>query len=362
MASPERILWRRDPWIALVGLAAFAGLLMILPVPEPADPPGGPLPETNFAVVDVTVFDGEEFRPHRDVWVEDGRVRAVGARLALPDGLPRVDGRGHTLLPGLIDAHTHTFGLVLTDALRFGVTTVFDQFTSPSMLAQKRAAREDLSRGNEADLFSAGNVATAPGGHGTQFGVPVETLTSPGEAPAFVRERKEEGSDWIKIIWEDGGTFAVVAGYPAPDFEVADVDGDPVTLKSYEGKVLLLNVWATWCGPCREEMPSMQRLYDSFTRDGFEIAAISIDAPVGGTDNAGNPGGDPVAFARDLELTFPILLNPSGDIQRTYRTTGVPESFLIGADGIIYKKVAGSTAWDSEANVGLVRRLLESDG
>ena len=78
MASPERILWRRDPWIALVGLAAFAGLLMILPVPEPADPPGGPLPETNFAVVDVTVFDGEEFRPHRDVWVEDGRVRAVG--------------------------------------------------------------------------------------------------------------------------------------------------------------------------------------------------------------------------------------------------------------------------------------------
>lgn len=106
----------------------------------------------------------------------------------------------------------------------------------------------------------------------------------------------------------------------------------------------------------------MQRLYDSFSRDDFEIAAISIDAPAGGTDNAGNPGGDPVAFARDLDLTFPILLNPSGDIQRTYRTTGVPESFLIGADGTIYKKVAGSTAWDSEANVGLVRRLVERDG
>ena len=207
MATPERSPWRRDPWIALAGLAAFAALLMILPVPDPADPPGGPLPETNFAVVDVTVFDGEEFRPHRDVWVEDGGIRAVGARLALPDGLPRVDGRGHTLLPGLIDAHTHTFGLVLTDALRFGVTTVFDQFTSPSILAQKRAAREDLSRGNEADLFSAGNVATAPGGHGTQFGIPIATLTTPEEAPEFVRERKEEGSDWIKIIWEDGGTI-----------------------------------------------------------------------------------------------------------------------------------------------------------
>ena len=209
MASPERSPWRRDPWIALLGLAAFAGLLMILPVPEPADPPGGPLPETNFAVVDVTVFDGQEFRPHRDVWVEDGRIRAVGQRLALPDGLPRVDGRGHTLLPGLIDAHTHTFGLALTDAPRFGVTTVFDQFTSPSVLAQKRGARDDLSRGNEADLFSAGNVATAPGGHGTQFGIPIATLTTPGEAPAFIRERKEEGSDWIKIIWEDGGTIGV---------------------------------------------------------------------------------------------------------------------------------------------------------
>ena len=78
MASPERIPWRRDPWIALLGLAAFAALLMTLPVPDPADPPGGPLPETNFAVVDVTVFDGEEFRPHRDAWVEDGRIRAVG--------------------------------------------------------------------------------------------------------------------------------------------------------------------------------------------------------------------------------------------------------------------------------------------
>ncbi len=191
----------------MAGLGAFAALLLVLPVPEPADPPGGPLPETNFAVVDVTVFDGEAFRPHRDVWVEDGRIRAVGQRLALPDGLPRVDGRGHTLLPGLIDAHTHTYGTMLADALRFGVTTVFDQFTMPSLAAAKRPARESLARTDESDLFSAGNLATAPGGHGTQFGVPVETLTSPGEAPAFVAARKEEGADWIKIIWEDGGTF-----------------------------------------------------------------------------------------------------------------------------------------------------------
>ena len=200
----ERPPWRRDPLIAGVAIAVFVGVLMTLPVPEPADPPGGPLPETDFAVVDVTVFDGEEFLPHRDVWVEEGRIRAVGQRLNLPDGLPRVDGRGHTLLPGLIDAHTHTYGAALSDALRFGVTTVLDQFTAPMLARGKRRAREELGRGSEADLFSAGNLATAPGGHGTQFGVPIATLTSAAEAPNFVAARKEEGSDWIKIVWEDG--------------------------------------------------------------------------------------------------------------------------------------------------------------
>ena len=205
--TSERPLWRRDPLIVAAGIAVFVGVLATLPVPEPADPPGGPLPETDFAVVDVTVFDGEEFRPHRDVWVEEGRIRAVGQRLALPDDLPRVDGRGHTLLPGLIDAHSHTYGTALSDALRFGVTTVLDQFTDPTLARGKRRARETLGRGTEADLFSAGNLATAPGGHGTQFGVPVATLTSAAEAPAFVAARKEEGADWIKIIWEDGSTF-----------------------------------------------------------------------------------------------------------------------------------------------------------
>lgn len=150
-----------------------------------------------------------------------------------------------------------------------------------------------------------------------------------------------------------------VAGYPAPDFEVVDARGSPVSLADYRGRVVLLNIWATWCGPCLEEMPSMQRLYEAFSPDDFEIAAVSIDAPAGASDAAGNPGGDPFAFAGRLGLTFRILLDPTGEIQRTYQTTGVPESFLISPDGIIYKKVAGATAWDSDANVGLVRRLIE---
>jgi len=154
----------------------------------------------------------------------------------------------------------------------------------------------------------------------------------------------------------------VVAGFRAPDFAVSDEQGETVTLATYAGKVVLLNVWATWCGPCREEMPSMQRLYDRFSREDFEIAAISIDAPPERVGARGNPRGDPAAFAHELGLTFPILLDPSGRIQRTYRTARVPESFLIGRNGIIYKKVAGATEWDSRTNIDLIRRLVEAGG
>jgi peroxiredoxin len=152
----------------------------------------------------------------------------------------------------------------------------------------------------------------------------------------------------------------VLAGAAAPDFTVTTMKGEPVALSDYRDRVVLLNVWATWCEPCRYEMPSMQRLYEAIGDPGFEILAVSIDAPIGKTDAAGRPGGDLGAFAKEYGLTFTILHNPSGDIQRTYQTTGVPESFLIGRDGLIYRKVAGPTEWDLPVNKELVRRLLDS--
>jgi peroxiredoxin len=105
----------------------------------------------------------------------------------------------------------------------------------------------------------------------------------------------------------------------------------------------------------------MQRLYEQLEGEDFEILAVSIDAPAGSFDLFGREGGDLVTFAEELELTFPILHNPSGDIQQIYQTTGVPESFVIGKDGVIYKKVAGDTEWDAPENVELIRRLLASD-
>jgi peroxiredoxin len=152
---------------------------------------------------------------------------------------------------------------------------------------------------------------------------------------------------------------AIAMGSAAPDFGAMDLEGNPVRLADYRGKVVLVNIWATWCPPCREEMPSMQRLYETVASPDFEILAVSIDARAGENDAFGRPGGDLRAFAEEMGLTFTILHDPPGRIQQTYQTTGVPETFLVGRDGRIYKKVAGGTAWDAPVNLELVRRLLD---
>lgn len=169
----------------------------------------------------------------------------------------------------------------------------------------------------------------------------------------------------VTVAWVGRENYQpVITGSDAPEFSelsVFSMDGGDVRLSDYLGeKVLLVNVWATWCGPCVVEMPSMQRLYESIGHEDFEILAVSVDAPAGQLDLGGREGGDLQAFANELGLTFPILHNPSGDIQRVYQTTGVPESFVIGKDGIIYKKIAGQTEWDTTVNEELIRRLLAS--
>ena len=163
----------------------------------------------------------------------------------------------------------------------------------------------------------------------------------------------------VLVAWAGRENYQpVITGTAAPDFVAADMSGNDVHLSDYRGRVVLVNVWATWCAPCRDEMPSMQRLYEALADTDFEILAVSIDAMSGQRSADGQPGGDLQAFAGELGLTFPILHDPGGRIQRVYQTTGVPETFLIGRDGIIYKKVAGGTEWDLPVNQDLVRRLL----
>ncbi len=163
----------------------------------------------------------------------------------------------------------------------------------------------------------------------------------------------------IAVAWVNRDRIQpVTTGTVAPEFEVSDLSGGLARLSDHRGKVVLVNIWATWCLPCRVEMPSMERLYQEIGEQGFEIMAVSIDAELGQFDLGGRAGGNIQAFADSLGLTFPMLHDPSGDIDRLYRTTGVPETFLIGRDGIIYKKVAGGTEWDAPEHKDLIERLL----
>jgi cytochrome c biogenesis protein CcmG, thiol:disulfide interchange protein DsbE len=143
----------------------------------------------------------------------------------------------------------------------------------------------------------------------------------------------------------------VEVGAVAPDFHVVDLTtGDSISLKErYRGSVTLVNIWATWCIPCRVEMPAMEKMYQSLAPLGFKIAAVSIDE--------GNPD-DVRAFGKDLGITFDLLQDRSTAIQQSYQTTGVPESFLLNREGVIVKRVIGAHDWSSEVNRKLIERLL----
>jgi peroxiredoxin len=164
----------------------------------------------------------------------------------------------------------------------------------------------------------------------------------------------------LLAAWAGRDRFAPLGpGSVAPHFVALGPDGQESRLDERGEKVVLVNIWATWCPPCLKEMPSMQRLWEALEHEDFEILAVSVDARLGEVDSAGRPGGNVWAFADSLGLTFTILHDPSGGIQRTYQTTGVPESFLIGRDGTIYKKVIGAMEWDAGENRELIERLLD---
>ena len=128
----------------------------------------------------------------------------------------------------------------------------------------------------------------------------------------------------------------ITSGTPAPDFTFPGLDGKKVSLSDYKGKVVLVNIWATWCRPCVDEMPSMEKLYQKFKGEDFEILAVSID----------EPGIKAVApFMKKHKLTFPALIDSEGAVKTVYGVTGVPESFIIDKQGILIKKIVGPVDW-----------------
>jgi len=145
--------------------------------------------------------------------------------------------------------------------------------------------------------------------------------------------------------------FPVEAGSDAPDFRAKVLcENRYKTLADYKGQVVLLNIWATWCGPCQVEIPSLEKLYKAYGDKGLKLVAVSIDDYV---------GEDSIrAFAKNFGVTFEVLHDSTHAIERAYQATGYPETFIIGREGSIRRKWIGPDDWSSPANRAMIAQLL----
>ena len=163
-------------------------------------------------------------------------------------------------------------------------------------------------------------------------------------------------SAWMRDA--HGSNFGLVAergvvkvGEEAPNFQLRDLDGNMVSLSQLRGKVVLLNFWATWCGPCRIEMPAMERLYRSYSRKDFEILAVSTD-----------PQGAAVTrpFQQEMGFTFPILHDAEYRIGLMYGARSLPMTFMVDRQGIVRQKVPGARDWGGPDARELIQALMKS--
>ncbi|HLE26706.1 MAG TPA: TlpA disulfide reductase family protein [Anaerolineales bacterium] len=122
-------------------------------------------------------------------------------------------------------------------------------------------------------------------------------------------------------------------GFPAPDFALETLGGDPATLSAYRGQVVILNLWASWCGPCRAEMPAIQRVFDANRDRGLAVLAVNSTFQ--------DSVEDAQAFVSDLGLTFPILLDREGSVSRRYLLRALPSTFFIDRQGVIRSVIIG---------------------
>ena len=142
----------------------------------------------------------------------------------------------------------------------------------------------------------------------------------------------------------------VKLGEPAPNFQLRDMNGHPVALSDLRGKVVLLNFWATWCGPCRVEMPAMEELYQAFSRKDFEILAVSTDAQGVAVTRP---------FQQENHLTFPILHDADYRVGLTYGARSLPMTFMVDREGIVRHQIFGARDWGAAEAHQLVQMLMK---
>ncbi|MBD0316336.1 MAG: TlpA family protein disulfide reductase, partial [Nitrospiraceae bacterium] len=136
-----------------------------------------------------------------------------------------------------------------------------------------------------------------------------------------------------------------------PSYGARTLTGDSVSLAGLRGQAVLLNIWATWCAPCREEMPSMEVLHKNFEKDGLVILAVSIDRVTTTKDIP--------PFVKGMNLTFPVLVDSWGKTDKPYKRMGVPETFIIDQEGVIREIVIGPKDWTRVDNLKTLMALLK---
>jgi thiol-disulfide isomerase/thioredoxin len=132
------------------------------------------------------------------------------------------------------------------------------------------------------------------------------------------------------------------------DFELQDLSGSTRRLSDYRGKVVFLNFWATWCGPCRFEMPSMEKLYRRFKDKGLEIVAVNLQEDRASVQR----------FVDQYGLSFPVLLDTTGRIGATYGARSIPTTYIVGRDGFVLAGTVGTREWDDEEYLSFFEKLL----
>jgi len=139
-----------------------------------------------------------------------------------------------------------------------------------------------------------------------------------------------------------------IMGSPAPTFELKDLSESKVSLSDFKGKVVLINFWATWCIPCREEMPSLNRLFNRFKKRGFVVLGISINSPKRSVE----------AFLKEVPVDFHILLDRSSKVSRDYRVFAYPTTFLIDRRGRLRERFIGETDWTAPEVIKVIERYI----
>ena len=165
----------------------------------------------------------------------------------------------------------------------------------------------------------------------------------------------------MALAWSQRDRFVPVGvGTRVPAYTATTLDGRSVSLASLKGKVVVLNVWATWCRPCRVEMPALERLHRQLGAEGLEIVAVSVDTPPGILSPMGQFGGDVQAWVNAMGLTFTVLHDPQRTIEELFLVQGLPTTLIIDKSGRIQQKILGARAWDDPQFVDYFKELLRS--